>query len=107
MGHGETLYDEQVRIPFLVAYPARIRPGQRVDRPVSLLDIFPTILELAGERSSGKMEGESLLPFLDLKGVERKPQHGSPRDLFASSGRRASSGRGNSIAGRSGRNATS
>jgi arylsulfatase A-like enzyme len=57
--HGEMLgahgmrgkfcfYEESVRVPFLIRYPGKIEAGQVVSTPVSVLNIFPTILEYAG-----------------------------------------------------------
>jgi arylsulfatase A-like enzyme len=57
--HGEMLgahgmrgkfnfYEESVRVPFLMRYPGKIKPGKTIATPVSLINIFPTILEYAG-----------------------------------------------------------
>ncbi len=57
--HGEMLgahgmrgkfnfYEESVRVPFLIRYPGIIKPAQTISAPVSVLNIFPTILEYAG-----------------------------------------------------------
>jgi arylsulfatase A-like enzyme len=57
--HGEMLgahgmreknifYEESVRVPLLVRFPGRIRSGTSVDDPVSLVDLFPTILDYLG-----------------------------------------------------------
>jgi arylsulfatase A-like enzyme len=46
-GHATTLFDEVLRIPLLMRYPRRIRPGQVVDEQVRLEDVAPTILGLA------------------------------------------------------------
>jgi len=44
--HGHTLYDELLRIPFIVKSPG-LAP-RRVATPVSLLDLTPTVLDLLG-----------------------------------------------------------
>jgi arylsulfatase A-like enzyme len=57
--HGEMLgshgmrgkfnfYEESVRVPFLVRYPGKIKAEQTISAPVSLLNIFPTVLDYAG-----------------------------------------------------------
>ncbi len=57
--HGEMLgahgmrgkfcfYEESVRVPFLVRFPEKIKPGQTISTPVSILNIYPTILDYAG-----------------------------------------------------------
>ncbi len=61
--HGDTLYHELLRVP-LVAYIPEL-PPRRVPGPVSNIDIFPTICELAGvDTSDLGLEGESLIPEL-------------------------------------------
>ena len=46
--HGHTLFDELVRVPLVVKYPARREAGRRVARQVQLLDVLPTVLTSQG-----------------------------------------------------------
>ena len=62
-GHGTQLYDEALRIPMLFA-GGRIRGGRRYDVPVGLVDLAPTLLELAGVEPPGDMQGRSLARVL-------------------------------------------
>ena len=55
--HGHTLFDELLRVP-LVVKAQGMTPG-RVDAPVSLLDVAPTVLDWAGLDSEG-LGGQSL-----------------------------------------------
>ena len=43
-----SMHDASVRVPMLLRYPGRFDGGRRCDRPVSLVDIAPTLLEAAG-----------------------------------------------------------
>ena len=45
--HGFFVYQTTLRVPFLVRGPG-IPPGRRLERTVRLVDVFPTVLELAG-----------------------------------------------------------
>lgn len=47
LDHGQTLFEEVIRIPLVIRWRGRIEP-QDVNVPVSLVDVFPTLLELAG-----------------------------------------------------------
>lgn len=60
--HGNTLYDELLRVPLIVAGP-RVVPRQ-VDVPVSLIDLGPTLLDWFGVPTPATFMGESLVPFL-------------------------------------------
>jgi arylsulfatase A-like enzyme len=58
--HGNGLYQEVVRVPLLVRAPG-IESGTRVAEPVSLIDVAPTILALAGVEVPATFEGRDLL----------------------------------------------
>lgn len=60
--HGDTLYDELVRVP-LVAVGAGV-PVREVDTAVSLIDLGPTLLDWFGVATPAAFMGESLVPFL-------------------------------------------
>jgi len=64
IGHSHTLYEELVRVPLLVYWPDGLRGGRRIDAPVSLLDVFPTLTELIGVPAPAGAQGRSLVPLL-------------------------------------------
>lgn len=47
-GHGHSLFEEQVHVPLLIKFPGGREAGTQVEPRVSLVDIAPTILEVAG-----------------------------------------------------------
>ncbi len=61
--HGATLYDEIVEVPLILSAPGRVDPGV-VRSQVNLVDLTPTMLDLAGAPLEG-VDGASLLPLLD------------------------------------------
>jgi arylsulfatase A-like enzyme len=55
-------YTPSIRVPFLVRYPGHVRPGTRVDRLTTNLDVAPTIADEAGLSASlAPMDGASIL----------------------------------------------
>jgi arylsulfatase A-like enzyme len=58
-GHGMMIYDEIMHVPLVMWGPGRIPAGRRIRTPVSLVDLPPTILELAGLPPLGDIDGES------------------------------------------------
>jgi arylsulfatase A-like enzyme len=62
--HGTTLYDEQIRVPLILKHagngPAGHSPGSRIAGVARLLDVAPTILDLAGLEAPPAMQGVSL-----------------------------------------------
>ncbi|HTL52973.1 MAG TPA: sulfatase-like hydrolase/transferase, partial [Planctomycetota bacterium] len=43
-----SLLESSVRVPLVVHWPGKTKPGARIDTPVSLVDLYPTLLEIAG-----------------------------------------------------------
>jgi len=60
-GHTFFVYEENVRVPFLIHAPGVIEKGQRVRRLASLLDAAPTIADLLGLAQPREWQGSSLL----------------------------------------------
>lgn len=70
--HKRTLWEEATRVPFIVVAPGHGRPGQLCHRAVSLVDIFPTLVELCGLPTEG-LDGTSLVPLVDDPLSAREP----------------------------------
>ncbi len=62
--HGYFLYDYALHVPFIVSAPFDALRGVRVDAQVSLVDVLPTVLALAGIDSTARVHGRSLLPLM-------------------------------------------
>jgi len=61
-------------IPLIVVWPGRIAPGQRFSDPVSMIDVLPTVLDLADLAMPEVFQGQSLAPLLlGSEGWESRP----------------------------------
>ena len=58
------LWEEATHNVLMIVAPGVTRPGVRCGRPVTLLDIYPTLVELCGLRPRDGLEGQSLVPLL-------------------------------------------
>lgn len=67
------LYEGGIRVPGILRWTGRIKPGQVVSEPVWSLDLFPTLCELAGVRvpEGVKLDGTSFVSLLDGKPIRR------------------------------------
>jgi choline-sulfatase len=85
--HGEMLgerglwykmafFEPSARVPLIIRAPGAVA-GQRVAEPVSLLDLAPTLLQLAGDADAGDLDGHSLLPW------PRGDRHAQPTAVVA------------------------
>ena len=59
--HGVFLYDDTIRVPLLLKLPRNQNAGRRVTARASLVDVAPTVLEIAGLPIPSQMQGQSLL----------------------------------------------
>lgn len=65
------LYEGGIRVPLIVRWPGKVKPGTVCKEPVIGVDFLPTLLDIAGSKGVGKQvrDGESFLPLLlDSKG---------------------------------------
>jgi arylsulfatase A-like enzyme len=58
------IYEESIRMPFLVRWPGVIRPGTVAKEMVLNVDFAPTFLDMAGLATPADMQGRSFLPLL-------------------------------------------
>lgn len=75
-GGKQDHYDGGLRVPFMVRWPAVVRPGSRSDDAGLVFDLFPTFVELAGETPDDGLDAVSLAPALRGEPIR------SPRDLY-------------------------
>lgn len=94
--HKMNFYEDSVRVPLVFSCPSRFGQGIRVKSNVSLIDIFPTLMDIAENKEEIGVDGHSLIPFLENRnpawnnsvisesiGVERgKPGRMLKRDNF-------------------------
>ena len=68
-----SLWDRSTRVPLIFAGPG-VQPEQICGEPVELLDIYPTLIDLAGLPKVEHVEGTSLIPQLgDAAAVRDRP----------------------------------
>jgi len=62
------LHEGGIREPLIVVWPGMIQPKSICETPVCSIDFFPTISEIAGIKSTAKIDGLSFLPLLKQTG---------------------------------------
>jgi arylsulfatase A-like enzyme len=64
-GKGE-LYEGGIRVPYVFRWPGRIKPGTVCHEPVTTVDLYPTLVELAGGTPDPQypLDGISVVPCL-------------------------------------------
>ena len=63
--HGRNLYEESIRVPLIIKFPNSEFKGKKLTANCSLIDIMPTILEIASVKYNKKsIEGKSLMDMV-------------------------------------------
>ncbi|MGV3755399.1 MAG: sulfatase-like hydrolase/transferase [Verrucomicrobiota bacterium] len=72
-GKKGTVWEGGLRVPGLLEWPAKLKQPRVIDLPCGTVDIFPTVLELAGAKAPTKrpLDGLSLVPLLEGKMTTR------------------------------------
>ena len=71
-GIKRDVYEGGIREPFIAYWPGKIKPGVTT-QVCALWDMYPTFLELAGTKSSKKIDGISMVPT--LMHTRKQPPH--------------------------------
>ncbi len=71
--HGLLLYREVLQVPLLLKLPGSHDGGTRVERAVSLVDVFPTVLALLGLESTAGLDGR---PLFEEPSMPEDPLYG-------------------------------
>jgi arylsulfatase A-like enzyme len=61
---GALLGEFESHVPLIFVWPGRITGGRRIEAPVSMIDVLPTVLELVGLPAPQVAQGRSLAPVL-------------------------------------------
>jgi arylsulfatase A-like enzyme len=60
-----TLWERSTRVPFIISVPGMENAGTVCKQPVSLMDIYPTLVDLTGFEKPSHLDGRSLVPQLE------------------------------------------
>ncbi|WP_406694130.1 sulfatase-like hydrolase/transferase [Singulisphaera sp. Ch08] len=65
-GRRPNMFDNSIRVPLIVRWPGVVAPGTTIDRVVSNLDLFPSIVEMTGSGVPDNLRigGRSFVPLL-------------------------------------------
>jgi arylsulfatase K len=66
-----TAFEGSVHVPLIVRGPG-VEAGQRIDTPVSLIDLYPTFMDMTSLACPEGLDGSSLMPMLQGEPLERR-----------------------------------
>jgi len=66
----QALWEESTHVPLYFKVPGKTSPGTRTDVAVSLLDLYPTLVDLCGLPAAPKLEGHNITPLIQEPGLK-------------------------------------
>ncbi|WP_271784633.1 sulfatase [Aquimarina algiphila] len=77
-GHKGMLFEGGIRVPFLVSWPKHFYGGKRYQKPISALDIYPTVLSASRVKhpKPESLDGVDLTPYL------KNQKNENPHDIL-------------------------
>ena len=73
--HGRFPYQSTAHVPLAVVQEGRVPANRDFDVPVGVIDLTPTLVELAGLEASADFEGRSLVRLMETGDPEAAPKH--------------------------------
>ena len=58
------MFEESFKMPFVIRWPGKVKPGSRPEALIQNIDYAPTFLEMAKQSVPGEVQGKSLMPVL-------------------------------------------
>lgn len=77
-----TLWERSTRVPLIISVPGMANAGAICEQPVSLMDLYPTLVDLAGFEKPSHLDGNSLVPQLEDPNTATTPVISSYRFTY-------------------------
>ncbi len=84
--HGQMIYNSTMHVPFIASLPGRLPQGKKIETPVSLVDLCPTILEQLGWPLKSQISGRSLVGLMHGQTLPARGLYGETDEPFLESG---------------------
>jgi len=68
-----TLWERSTRVPLILSVPGLTQAGTQCNQPVSLMDLYPTLVDLTGYDKPSHLDGKSLVPQINNPNKETAP----------------------------------
>jgi choline-sulfatase len=68
-----TLWERSTHVPLIISVPDLTKAGSKCDQPVSLMDLYPTLVDLAGFDPPSHLDGNSLVPQIKDPKIKTSP----------------------------------
>jgi arylsulfatase A-like enzyme len=76
VGHGRSLYRDELHVPLMIVRPGRVPSGRVVAEPISLRNLPATVVDLLGLSQGSPFPGKSLAPLWTIPPDGKRPEPG-------------------------------
>jgi arylsulfatase A-like enzyme len=83
VGHGRSLYRDELHVPLIIVKPGKLPSGRVVPEPVSLRDLPATVVDLLGLSEGSPFPGRSLAPLWTSRPGHPRPNPGLVKSQVA------------------------
>ncbi len=84
--HGQMLYNSTLQVPWIMSFPGKYPTGLKISTPISLADVYPTLVEGMSLAGAAKFSGRSVMPLIYGKNGASRPLYAETNDAFLESG---------------------
>ena len=84
--HGQMMYNSTLHVPWIMSQPGTLPAGKRITSPVSLVDLYPTVIAALQLRGSNKISGRSLLAAARGEPLDLRPLYAETDEPWLESG---------------------
>lgn len=84
--HGQMLYNSTLHVPWIVRRPGKVPERQKITTPVSVADVYPTLIEAAKLKGASRISGRSQWAAVGGKEAEPRPLYSETNEPLLESG---------------------
>jgi arylsulfatase A-like enzyme/Tfp pilus assembly protein PilF len=84
--HGQMLYNSTLHVPWIMSLPGTLPAGRRVGDPVSVVDLYPTVIEALQLDAGPPISGRSLLAAAQGQALTSRPLYAETDEPWLESG---------------------
>jgi len=84
--HGQMLYNSTLHVPWIISCPGTLPENQRIATPVSVADVYPTLIEALKLKGASRISGRSVMPAIRGKKLASRGLYAETNEPYLESG---------------------
>jgi choline-sulfatase len=84
--HGQMLYNSTLHVPWIMSFPGKMPEGRRIETPVCVADIYPTLIEAGNLKGAARTSGQSVMSLVRGQEVAARALYAETNEPLLESG---------------------